>query len=104
MQGPRGLRHPLPVRHHPTPVHPRGPIRNPANLNPERDNSPPNGLNPDSEEGTTKVTKDTKFEEIAGWRTYHKRSWLGNPTNPLFFVKFSVFRGWKFGYGLNPSH
>jgi hypothetical protein len=61
-------------------------------------------LNPDSEEGTTKVTKDTKFEEIAGWRTYHKRSWLGNPANPLFFVKFGVFGGWKFGYGLNPSH
>ena len=52
-------------------------------------------MNPDSEEGTTKVTKGTKIEEITGLRAYQKRSWLENPTNPLFFVKFSVFRGWN---------
>jgi hypothetical protein len=27
-----------------------------------------------------------------------KWSWLENPTNPLFFVKFRVFRGWNFGF------
>jgi hypothetical protein len=50
-------------------------------------------VNPDSEVGTTKVTK---IEEIAGLRACHKRSWQENPANPLFFVKFRVFRGWNF--------
>jgi hypothetical protein len=39
-------------------------------------------LYPDSEEGTTKVTKGTKIEEIVGLRADRKRSWLENPTNP----------------------